>query len=110
MIELYHADMSTCAQKVRLTLANKGLAWESHLFNLRHRDQHRVGHAPEYLLGIGPQQAQIEDPEKVADSGENKRRTGKGEGHRIAHNDQPAGHGKQRDRQKSGEWPTNAWF
>ena len=25
MIELYHADMSTCAQKVRLTLADKGL-------------------------------------------------------------------------------------
>ena len=45
MIELYHADMSTCAQKVRLTLAEKGLPWESHLFNLRHRDQHD----PDYL-------------------------------------------------------------
>ena len=45
MIELYHADMSTCAQKVRLVLAEKGLAWESHLFNLRQRDQHR----PDYL-------------------------------------------------------------
>jgi len=40
MIELYHADMSTCAQKVRLLLAEKGLAWEGHLLNLRHRDQH----------------------------------------------------------------------
>ena len=40
MIELYHADMSTCAQKVRLTLADKGLPWQSHLFNLRHRDLH----------------------------------------------------------------------
>ena len=45
MIELYHADMSTCAQKVRLTLADKGLPWESHLFNLRRRDQHD----PDYL-------------------------------------------------------------
>ena len=25
MLELYHNDMSTCAQKVRLTLAEKGL-------------------------------------------------------------------------------------
>jgi glutathione S-transferase len=45
MIELYHADMSTCAQKVRLVLAEKGLPWKGHLLNLRHRDQHR----PDYL-------------------------------------------------------------
>ena len=45
MIALYHADMSTCAQKVRLAMAEKGLDWESHLFNLRHRDQHQ----PDYL-------------------------------------------------------------
>lgn len=45
MIELYHADMSTCAQKVRLALAEKGLAWESRLLNLRQRDQHD----PDYL-------------------------------------------------------------
>ena len=45
MIQLYHADMSTCAQKVRLVLEQKKLAWNSHLLNLRHRDQH----APEYL-------------------------------------------------------------
>ncbi len=45
MIELYHADMSTCAQKVRLLLAEKGLAWEGHLLNLRTRDQHD----PDYL-------------------------------------------------------------
>jgi len=45
MIELFHADMSTCAQKVRLVLAEKGLPWTGHLLNLRHRDQHR----PEYL-------------------------------------------------------------
>jgi len=45
MIELYHADMSTCAQKIRLLLAEKELEWEGHLLNLRTRDQH----APDYL-------------------------------------------------------------
>ena len=30
MIELYHADISTCSQKVRLCLAEKGLEWTSH--------------------------------------------------------------------------------
>jgi glutathione S-transferase len=44
-IELYHADMSTCAQKVRLVLGEKGLEWTNHLLDLRRRDQH----APSYL-------------------------------------------------------------
>ena len=35
MLELYHNDMSTCAQKVRLTLAEKGLKWKSHHMDLR---------------------------------------------------------------------------
>jgi len=45
MIELYHNGMSTCSQKVRLTLAEKGQEFTSHHFNLRAGDQHR----PEYL-------------------------------------------------------------
>lgn len=45
VIELYHADMSTCAQKVRLVLAEKALPWVGHRLDLRRRDQHR----PEYL-------------------------------------------------------------
>lgn len=45
MIELYHNDMSTCSQKVRLTLAEKGLEWESRHLNLREADQQR----PDYL-------------------------------------------------------------
>lgn len=45
MIELYHNDMSVCAQKVRFTLAEKKLAWESHHLNLRAGDQQQ----PEYL-------------------------------------------------------------
>ena len=35
MIQLYHNDMSSCAQKVRIVLAEKGLEWESHHLSLR---------------------------------------------------------------------------
>ena len=45
MLELYHNTMSSCAQKVRLGLAEKGLEWKSHHLNLRKGDQQR----PEYL-------------------------------------------------------------
>jgi hypothetical protein len=34
-LALYHNDMSSCAQKVRLTLAEKGLEWESRHLDLR---------------------------------------------------------------------------
>jgi glutathione S-transferase len=39
MLTLYHNDMSVCAQKVRLCLAEKGLAYEGKHFNLRAGDQ-----------------------------------------------------------------------
>lgn len=39
MIELYHNDMSVCAQKVRITLFEKELEWESRFLNLRTGDQ-----------------------------------------------------------------------
>jgi glutathione S-transferase len=42
---LYHNDMSTCAQKARVTLAEKGLTWESRHLDLRAGDQQE----PEYL-------------------------------------------------------------
>lgn len=35
MLALYHNDMSLCAQKVRMCLAEKGLAWESRHLALR---------------------------------------------------------------------------
>lgn len=35
MLELYHSVNSVCAQKVRVALAEKGLAYESHLMTLR---------------------------------------------------------------------------
>ncbi len=34
-LALYHNDMSSCAQKVRLMLAEKGPQWESRHLNLR---------------------------------------------------------------------------
>lgn len=45
MIELYHNDMSTCAAKVRLALAEKGAEWKSHSMDLRAGDALK----PEYL-------------------------------------------------------------
>jgi len=45
MIELYHNDMSVCAQKVRFALAEKKLQWKDHHLNLRAGDQQK----PEYL-------------------------------------------------------------
>ena len=39
MITLYHNEMSTCSQKVRLCLAEKRLEWNSHHLDLRAGDQ-----------------------------------------------------------------------
>lgn len=41
MIELYHNDMSVCAQKVRFALGEKALKWQSHHLNLRAGDQQK---------------------------------------------------------------------
>lgn len=45
MIELYHNDMSVCAQKVRFALGEKALHWKSHHLNLRAGDQQK----PDYV-------------------------------------------------------------
>lgn len=45
MIELYHNDMSVCAAKVRIALAEKGLEWKGYALNLRAGDALK----PEYL-------------------------------------------------------------
>ena len=45
MIELYHNDMSVCAQKVRFALGEKALQWKSRHLNLRAGDQQK----PEYV-------------------------------------------------------------
>jgi glutathione S-transferase len=44
MLYLYHGTTSVCAIKARLTLAEKGLAWEGEVLDLQRGDQHR----PEY--------------------------------------------------------------
>ncbi|MEE2662201.1 MAG: glutathione S-transferase family protein [Pseudomonadota bacterium] len=45
MLALYHNSMSSCSQKIRLALAEKGLDWESRHLNLRAGD----AQTPEYL-------------------------------------------------------------
>ena len=45
MLELYHANHSTCSQKVRLCLAEKGLDFKQHLIDLAKKEQL----APDYL-------------------------------------------------------------
>jgi glutathione S-transferase len=42
MLTLYHNDMSACAQKVRLCLAEKGLPWESRHVDLRGGEHQQV--------------------------------------------------------------------
>jgi glutathione S-transferase len=39
MLALYHNDMSLCAQKVRVCLAEKKLSWEDRHIVLRSRDE-----------------------------------------------------------------------
>ena len=67
MLELYHANHSTCSQKVRLCLAEKELEFESHLVNLG-TNEHLT---PEYLAlnpnGVVP--TLIHDGRIVRDSG-----------------------------------------
>lgn len=45
MLKLYHNDMSTCSQKVRFLLAEKGVEWEGVELDLRGGDQQR----PDFL-------------------------------------------------------------
>jgi glutathione S-transferase len=49
LIELWHATHSTCSQKVRLCLAEKQLAWTSHLVDLR-----RFEHLEPGFLALNP--------------------------------------------------------
>ncbi len=45
MLELYHAPISTCSQKVRMALCEKGLGWQDNLVNLQSGEQF----SPDYL-------------------------------------------------------------
>jgi len=44
MLELYHNDMSVCAQKVRVALAEKGISYTAHALDIRAGETH----TPEY--------------------------------------------------------------
>ena len=67
MLKLFHANHSTCSQKVRLCLAEKGLEWESQIINLA-TNEHL---SPEYLAlnpnGVVP--TLIHDGAVIIDSG-----------------------------------------
>jgi glutathione S-transferase len=66
VLELYHAHISTCSQKVRLCLAEKGLAWTSHPIEFA-RGEHLT---PTYLAlnpnGVVP--TLVHDTRPVIDS------------------------------------------
>lgn len=67
MLILYHANHSTCSQKVRLALAEKGLGYESRIINLA-TNEHLT---PDYLAlnpnGVVP--TLVDDGQVVRDSG-----------------------------------------
>ena len=54
MLELFHNDMSTCSQKVRLALAEKGLDWTDHHLNLRAADQQKLDYLALNPNGVVP--------------------------------------------------------
>ena len=66
MLELYHAPMSTCSQKVRICLAEKGLEWVDRRLNLA-KNEHLT---PAYLTlnpnGVVP--TLVHDGQPVVDS------------------------------------------
>lgn len=54
MLELYHNETSTSSQKVRLVLAEKELAWESHHLDLWKGDQHAASYLALNPRGVVP--------------------------------------------------------
>lgn len=66
MLELYHHPISTCSQKVRLTLAEKGLEWKSRLVALE-----REEHLEDWYLKLNPNgvvPTVVRDGQPVVDS------------------------------------------
>ena len=49
MLTLYHNDMSSCAQKVRPCLAEKGLKWEN-----KHLDLRAGEHQQDWYVKLNP--------------------------------------------------------
>jgi glutathione S-transferase len=66
MLELYHNDISVCAQKVRIVLAEKGLEWTSHHINLVAGEQTDPAYLAIHPKGVVP--ALIDDGRVVLES------------------------------------------
>ena len=54
MLELYHNDMSVCAQKVRVALAEKGIAYTAHALNIRAGETHTPAYRALNPKGVVP--------------------------------------------------------
>jgi glutathione S-transferase len=66
MLELYHAHISTCSQKVRLCLAEKGLEWTSHPIEFATGDHLRPAYLALNPNGVVP--TLVHDSRPVIDS------------------------------------------
>jgi len=66
MIELYHNPISTCSQKVRICLAEKGLAYESRVIDFARREQLSDGYLKINPNGVVP--ALVHDGQPIIDS------------------------------------------
>ena len=54
VLELYHNDMSVCAQKVRVALAEKGIAYIAHALNIRAGETHTPAYRALNPKGVVP--------------------------------------------------------
>ena len=54
VLELYHNDMSVCAQKVRVALAEKGIAYTAHALNIRAGETHTPAYRALNPKGVVP--------------------------------------------------------
>jgi glutathione S-transferase len=66
MLELYHAHISTCSQKVRLCLAEKALAWTSHPIEFATGEHLRLAYLALNPNGVVP--TLVDDGRPVIDS------------------------------------------
>ena len=54
MLALYHNSMPSCSQKIRLSLTEKGLDWESRHLDLRAGDTQTVDYLKLNRRGVVP--------------------------------------------------------
>ena len=82
-LTLYHNDMSVCSQKVRLALAEKGLAWEGKHLNLRQGDQTDPAYLRLNPNGVVPTLVDAPTSASPAIHGSRTARGGKGGGNEV---------------------------